>query len=134
MGLLLCNAKHLQLIRNKKHENICTAQKVLYSPVLSFFQIDRVVGSVRVTYFFLLQVSIVIFDGRQMKIILTQISSCIKVFNLKKSGAPIFHVNVMFLVGYYNKFAVVRRQILGQLFLETIGSIIILFALSIDST
>ena len=51
-------------------------------------------------------------------IFFTQISSCIKVFNSEKSGASIFIDNVMFMVGYYNKFPVVWRQIIGQLYFK----------------
>ena len=36
--------------------------------------------------------SIFIFDGCWLNIIFTKISSCIKVFNFKKYGAPIIHV------------------------------------------
>ena len=64
---------------------------------------------------------IVILVSCLLKKILTHISSCIKIFDLKKIGAPVFIYNLRFMVGNYNEFTVV------SIIFKTIESIIYYF-------
>ena len=90
-GLILCNAKHLQLDQYKK-EHSCTAHQVLYSTTFSFFLIDGVVGSICVAQKISLRRLRCYFWWLLNKNIFTQISSYITVLNLEKCGAPIIHI------------------------------------------
>ena len=55
----------------------------------------------------------------ELKLLFTKIISSIKDFNLKKSsGAPIFHIYIMSMVGYYNEFTVVKRKIVFKLLVK----------------
>ena len=62
---------------------------------------------------------IFIFDGCYIKIIFTQISSYIKVFNLGKNMARQYFIfKIMFVIGYNNQFTVVRRRMFCKLFVK----------------
>ena len=70
-------------------------------------------------FFALCDGCILIIDGCWMKIIFTQISSCMKVFNSEKIWCDhLFVHKVMFIVGYYNEFTVMRIQIVIKLFVK----------------
>ena len=54
-----------------------------------------------------------------LKILLTQTSSCIKAFDLKINIELLsFIYHVMFMVGYCNEFTVVQRKIIVQLYFK----------------
>ena len=61
---------------------------------------------------------IVILVSCLLKTILTHISSCIKIFDLKKIGAPVFIYNLRFMVGNYNEFKFLWIKIACELFVK----------------
>ena len=117
-GLILCNAKLLQLNRYKKQEHSCTVQKVLYSTMSSSFKFDGVVGSIhfaqkllslrRLHYHFWW-----LLDKNYF---LQRLAHVLQSWIWKNIARPLFIFNVMFMLGYYNEFTFVRRQILYKLF------------------
>ena len=83
-GFFYHNAKYLQIHWNKKQERRGTVQKILYYNMLSFYFLDRVVGSICVAQLIShLYNSIVSFDGCGLNCFI-QIRSCIKFSDLEK--------------------------------------------------
>ena len=52
---------------------------------------------------------------------------------VENMAGPLFIFNVMFILGYYNGFTFVQRQIICQIFLNKIESIFIFITQSIDA-
>ena len=120
-GLILCKAKCLQYNRLKKKIVVAQFRKSYIQLRCPFFNLMDLLVPFMSHKNSHCKGSFIIFDGCWIKIFITKISSCIKVFNLGGNLAHQYFIfKLMFVIGYNNKFILVRRQLFINYLLKTI--------------